>query len=77
MKNYGWNAEDYAQHSAAQQDGARRLIARLHLQGHENILDLGCGDGKVTAEIRLDYSEPTVYLDPLKIVKKPGPASGP
>jgi hypothetical protein len=39
MKNYDWNAEDYARHSAAQQDWARELIAKLHLQGTENILD--------------------------------------
>ena len=34
-----------------QQTWARELIARLNLRGDENILDVGCGDGKVTAEI--------------------------
>ena len=34
-----------------QQTWARELIARLHLQGGEHVLDVGCGDGKVTAEI--------------------------
>lgn len=51
MKIYDWNADDYAKHSTAQQEWARELIAKLHLQGNENILDIGCGDGKVTAEI--------------------------
>jgi len=51
MKNYDWNADDYARHSAAQQAWARELIVKLDLQGRENILDIGCGDGKVTAEI--------------------------
>ena len=51
MGSYSWDAKDYANHSSAQQDWARELIAKLHLQGTENILDLGCGDGKVTAEI--------------------------
>ena len=46
-----WNAEDYARSSAGQQKWARELIAKLHLQGDERLLDIGCGDGKVTAEI--------------------------
>ncbi len=51
MKKYTWNAEDYKQHSKNQQKWARELIARLKLKGAEHILDIGCGDGKVTAEI--------------------------
>jgi trans-aconitate methyltransferase len=46
-----WNAADYAANSAVQQSWAREIIARLHLRGDENILDVGCGDGKVTAEL--------------------------
>ncbi|MGA2853147.1 MAG: methyltransferase domain-containing protein [Verrucomicrobiota bacterium] len=46
-----WNAADYAAHSVPQQTWARELIARLKLRGDERILDVGCGDGKVTAEI--------------------------
>jgi trans-aconitate methyltransferase len=46
-----WNAADYAAHSAVQQTWARELITRLQLRGDEHILDVGCGDGKVTAEI--------------------------
>jgi trans-aconitate 2-methyltransferase len=46
-----WNAADYAAHSAVQQAWARELIAQLHLRGDERVLDVGCGDGKVTAEI--------------------------
>ena len=46
-----WNAADYAANSAVQQTWARELIAQLHLRGDEHILDVGCGDGKVTAEI--------------------------
>jgi trans-aconitate 2-methyltransferase len=46
-----WNPEDYAKHSAAQLAWARELIARLDLRGDESVLDIGCGDGKVTAEI--------------------------
>lgn len=46
-----WNAADYNQNSANQQRWARELIAKLDLKGNERILDIGCGDGKVTAEI--------------------------
>ncbi len=46
-----WNAAAYAANSTVQQTWARELIAKLNLRGDENILDVGCGDGKVTAEI--------------------------
>jgi trans-aconitate 2-methyltransferase len=46
-----WNAADYAVNSAPQQSWARELITRCNLRGNEHILDVGCGDGKVTAEI--------------------------
>ena len=46
-----WNPRDYAANSAAQLAWARELIGRLKLSGHERILDVGCGDGKVTAEV--------------------------
>src|SRR5689334_19838215 len=46
-----WDPEDYAKNSAAQLGWARELIARLQLRGDEALLDIGCGDGKVTAEL--------------------------
>ncbi len=46
-----WNAAAYAANSTVQHAWARELIAKLHLRGDEHILDVGCGDGKVTAEI--------------------------
>jgi trans-aconitate methyltransferase len=46
-----WNAADYAANSAVQQSWARELIAKLNLRGDEHLLDVGCGDGKVTAEL--------------------------
>jgi len=51
MNKYIWNGKDYEQHSQAQQKWARELIGKLNLKGTEDVLDLGCGDGKVTAEI--------------------------
>lgn len=46
-----WNPSDYAAHSALQQSWARALIGRLDLRGDERVLDVGCGDGKVTAQL--------------------------
>lgn len=46
-----WNAAAYAANSVVQQAWARELIAKLHLRGDECVLDVGCGDGKVSAEI--------------------------
>ena len=46
-----WNPSDYAANSAAQHAWARELITKLHLRGDERVLDVGCGDGRVTAEI--------------------------
>ena len=46
-----WNAAEYAANSTVQQGWARELIAKLKLRGDEHILDVGCGDGKITAEL--------------------------
>ena len=46
-----WNAAAYAANSVVQQSWARELIAKFNLRGNERVLDIGCGDGKVTAEI--------------------------
>lgn len=48
-----WNAEDYAKNSSAQRTWADELIAKLTLAGDESVLDIGCGDGKITHEIAL------------------------
>lgn len=46
-----WDAAGYAAHSVVQHSWARELIAKLGLRGNEHILDVGCGDGKVTADL--------------------------
>ncbi len=48
---YRWNARDYAQHSDSQKKWGKELVDKLHLSGDECLLDIGCGDGKLTAEI--------------------------
>ncbi len=51
MNTYSWNAQDYERNSQAQQKWGQEVITKLNLKGTENILDLGCGDGKITVEI--------------------------
>jgi trans-aconitate methyltransferase len=63
MKQQNWNAKDYAKHSKGQEVWARELIAKLDLEGDENILDLGCGDGKVTALLAEATSGKVVGVD--------------
>ena len=46
-----WNAERYHAISTPQQTWGLRVLDRLALEGAECVLDLGCGTGRVTAEI--------------------------
>ena len=50
-KNYAWDAKDYANNSQNQYQWAKELIPKLKLKGNEALLDIGCGDGKITAEL--------------------------
>lgn len=45
-----WNPEDYAKNSDAQLKWARSLTKNLNLENYKSILDVGCGDGKITAD---------------------------
>lgn len=46
-----WNASDYNHISTLQEVMAEKELRRLKLAGTERVLDVGCGDGKVTAEL--------------------------
>lgn len=46
-----WDAADYAQHSSLQEAMAGEVMALLNLRGNERVLDVGCGDGRLTARI--------------------------
>ncbi|HUT37673.1 MAG TPA: methyltransferase domain-containing protein [Methanoregula sp.] len=48
---FTWNAADYNKSSPAQRLWAQELIAKSGLFGNERVIDIGCGDGKVTAAI--------------------------
>src|SRR5262249_8664506 len=46
-----WQATDYARESGLQKQQADKQLRSLVLRGDERILDVGCGDGKITADI--------------------------
>lgn len=51
----GWNTSStvktYFHNSELQRQWAWELLGKLQFEGNENILDFGCGDGKVSAEL--------------------------
>jgi trans-aconitate methyltransferase len=46
-----WNAESYHRVSAPQTTWGERVLARLHAEGDENVIDAGCGTGRLTAQL--------------------------
>jgi trans-aconitate 2-methyltransferase len=46
-----WDAKAYSERNALQNWLADSHLAQLELDGTERVLDVGCGDGKITAEI--------------------------
>jgi trans-aconitate 2-methyltransferase len=46
-----WHASDYYRQSGLQRAMAEEQLGLLTLEGTERVLDIGCGDGKITAEI--------------------------
>jgi trans-aconitate methyltransferase len=46
-----WDAADYAKNSQGQYGWAIGNLGKLKLTGNEAVLDVGCGDGKITIEI--------------------------
>ena len=50
-KPFEFDAGKYRQSASHQTEWGAKLIAELDLRGDERILDLGCGDGVVTAQL--------------------------
>ena len=46
-----WRPEKYERSSSAQKLWAEELIRKIEIDGSERVLDIGCGDGKITASI--------------------------
>lgn len=60
-----WNAEQYAHISELQEVMAQEVLASLSLEGSEHVLDVGCGDGRITAKIAMRVPQGTVLgVDP-------------
>jgi len=55
-----WNAAGYARIGGLQEAMAAEVLSLLELKGAERVLDLGCGSGKVTAEIAARVHKGTV-----------------
>ncbi|WP_276324718.1 class I SAM-dependent methyltransferase [Orenia marismortui] len=51
MKSFDFDGEKYKESSKHQKEWGSRLIQDLNLKGDEIILDLGCGDGILTAQL--------------------------
>ncbi len=48
-----WDGENYKANSSIQTVWAASFFQKVNLRGNEDILDLGCGDGKITKQIAL------------------------
>ncbi len=60
-----WNASDYAKRSSLQETMAQEQLSLLELTGAEHVLDVGCGDGKITAKVADRLPKGTVLgVDP-------------
>ena len=46
-----WDATEYARYRDSRLPMADEVLALLDLQGSERVLDIGCGDRRITAEI--------------------------
>lgn len=50
-KEHKWIPENYNNHSSIQYTASMELLEKYQMKGGESIIDIGCGDGKITAEI--------------------------
>jgi trans-aconitate methyltransferase len=57
---YEFDGEEYRKASAHQKEWGDRLIQSLDLKGDERVLDLGCGDGELTARLALRVPQGSV-----------------
>src|SRR6476620_11808604 len=60
-----WNAAGYARISSLQEVMAHEALALLSLRGDERVLDVGCGQGRITAQIAARVTQGGVVgIDP-------------
>jgi trans-aconitate 2-methyltransferase len=65
IKDSDWQAEQYGKINNLQEWLASRALGQLRVRGDERVLDVGCGDGRVTESVleRLQHGS-LVGLDP-------------
>ncbi len=49
--SYRWNAREYEKHSAGQKEWGREILDQLEIYPDDRVIDIGCGDGALTAQI--------------------------
>jgi trans-aconitate 2-methyltransferase len=60
-----WNGAEYARGSQLQETMASEALSLLTLHGDERVLDVGCGDGRITARIASGLPDGSVVgVDP-------------
>ena len=60
-----WDASEYQRFSSLQKRMADEALARLVFRGDERALDIGCGDGKITAAIAARLPQGSIVgIDP-------------
>ncbi|QLH43742.1 MAG: class I SAM-dependent methyltransferase [Coxiellaceae bacterium] len=52
-KTSHWDSQKYSENSTMQYAQSMAMIEQYPFQGDEAILDIGCGDGKITYQIAL------------------------
>ena len=57
---YNWDPEIYSSNYSAQKNWGFELLAKLDFKGNEKVLDVGCGDGKLSAEMARNVPEGSV-----------------
>jgi ubiquinone/menaquinone biosynthesis C-methylase UbiE len=57
---YFWDSKLYSSNSSAQKNWRFELLSKLHFKGSERFLDVGFGDGKLSAEVAISLPKGSV-----------------
>jgi trans-aconitate 2-methyltransferase len=60
-----WNGKQYKENSSPQELSAVKIVKSIEFKGNESVLDIGCGDGKITKQLGLLLSQGKIIgIDP-------------